>query len=143
MAGQPVFGFNINSEGSIVVKKPTCKILVVDDEESVGLGMSEILKYDGFDASYVLSGVEAVKAVKESPYKLIFMDIVMPGMNGLDTYRKIKALSPDTKVILFTGYFRDAEGVIMQGVEEGMIDEFIRKPYFADEIVHIAGKYVS
>ena len=71
------------------------------------------------------------------------MDVVMPGMNRLDTYRLIKAFSPATKVILFTGYFRDAEGVIMQGVEEGMIDEFIRKPYFADEIVQTAEKYVG
>ena len=126
-----------------MVRKPTGRILVVDDEESVGLGMSEILKYEGFDASHVVSGTEAVRAVREGPYRLIFMDIVMPGMNGLDTYRKIKALSPGTKVILFTGYFRDAEGVIMQGVEEGMIDEFIRKPYFADEIVYTAQKYAG
>ncbi len=126
-----------------MVKKPTGRILVVDDEESVGLGMSEILKYEGFDAGYVVSGAEAVRAVGERPYRLIFMDIVMPGMNGLDTYRLIKKISPGTKVILFTGYFRDAEGVIMQGVEEGMIDEFIRKPYFADEIVCTAEKYAS
>ncbi len=126
-----------------MVKKPTGRILVVDDEESVGLGMSEILKYEGFDAGYVVSGTEAVRAVKERPYRLIFMDIVMPGMNGLDTYRLIKKFSPATSVILFTGYFRDAEGVIMQGVEEGMIDEFIRKPYFADEILYTAKKYAG
>jgi CheY-like chemotaxis protein len=138
-----VLSLTFNVEESPVVNKPTGRILVVDDEESVGLGMSEILKYEGFDASYVVSGAEAVRAVKQRPYRLIFMDIVMPGMNGLDTYRLIKALSPATRVILFTGYFRDAEGVIMQGVEEGMIDEFIRKPYFADEIVHSAQKYAG
>ncbi len=133
---------NSNMEEKAVAKKSTGAILVVDDEESVGLGMSEILKYEGFDASYVVSGAEAVEAVRENSYKLIFMDVVMPGMNGLDTYRLIKEISPDTQVILFTGYFRDAEGVILQGVEEGMIDEFIRKPYFADEIIHSAEKYV-
>ena len=138
-----MLSLTFNVEETLVVKKPTGRILVVDDEESVGLGMSEILKYEGFDAGYVVSGTEAVRAVREGPYRLIFMDIVMPGMNGLDTYRKIKALSPATKVILFTGYFRDAEGVIMQGVEEGMIDEFIRKPYFADEIVYTAEKYAG
>jgi CheY-like chemotaxis protein len=118
-------------------------ILVVDDEETVGIGMSEILKDEGFDATYVLSGMEAIEAVKRRPYSLVFMDILMPGMNGLEAFRVIKKESASTKVVLFTGYFRDAEDVIVKGVKEGMIDEFIRKPYFADEIIKSARKFVQ
>src|SRR3989338_6761976 len=116
-------------------RRLNCKILVVDDDEAVGLGMSEILKDSGFEAGYVISGKDAVKAVKDNPYNLIFMDVVMPGMNGLDTYREIKKIKPDVKVILFTGYFKDSHDIVLRGVNEGMIDEFIRKPYFADEII--------
>ncbi|MFQ5441318.1 MAG: response regulator [Thermodesulfobacteriota bacterium] len=122
-------------------KRSKNKILVVDDEESVGIGLSEILKDEGYDATYVVDGNQAVDAFKQHPYGLVFMDIIMPGMNGLDTYREIKKVSPEAKVILFTGYFRDAEDVILQAVKEGMIDEFIRKPYFADEIIRSAKKY--
>lgn len=118
------------------------KILVVDDEETIGIGISEILKDEGFEAAYVINGKDAVEAVKGSGFNLVFMDMIMPGMNGLDTYREIKKYRPDTKVVLFTGYFRDAEDVISQGIKEGMIDEFIRKPYFADEIIRSARKYV-
>ncbi|OGP15829.1 MAG: hypothetical protein A2V21_304350 [Deltaproteobacteria bacterium GWC2_55_46] len=117
------------------------KVLIVDDEETVGLGISEILKDDGFEAAYVVNGKEAVEAIKATPYSLVFMDMIMPGMNGLDTYREIKKIRPNARVVLFTGYFRDAEDVILQGIREGMIDEFIRKPYFADEIVRSARKY--
>lgn len=117
------------------------RILVVDDEESIGIGMSEILKDEGYEAAYVVTGRDAVSAVRENGYNLVFMDIIMPGMNGLDTFREIKKIRPGTKVVLFTGYFRDAEDVILQGIKEGMIDEFIRKPYFADEIVRSARKY--
>jgi len=124
-------------------KGPKNKILVVDDEESVGIGLSEILKDEGYDATYVVDGNQAVDAFKKNPYGLVFMDIIMPGMNGLDTYREIKKVSPDAKVILFTGYFRDAEDVILQAVKEGMIDEFIRKPYYADEIIRSAKKYCT
>lgn len=119
------------------------RILIVDDEETIGIGMSEILKDEGFEAAYVVSGKEAVQAIREKHYNLVFMDIVMPGMNGLETYREIRKNRPNTKVVLFTGYFRDAEDVILQGIKEGMIDEFIRKPYFADEIIRSARKYAN
>ncbi|MBI5598248.1 MAG: response regulator [Deltaproteobacteria bacterium] len=119
------------------------KVLVVDDEETVGLGMSEILKDEGFEAAYVISGSRAVEEVKKADYGIIFMDIIMPGMNGLDTFREIRKIRPGARVILFTGYFKDAADAISQGVREGMIDEFIRKPYFADEIIRTARKYAA
>ena len=123
------------------VKKAGAKILIVDDEETIGLGVSEILKDEGFEAAYVIDGFKAVEAVKKKNYDIVFMDIVMPGMNGLETYREIKKIRPAAKVILFTGYFKDAQDVISRGVNEGMIDESIRKPYFTDEIIRAARKY--
>ena len=117
------------------------KVLVVDDEESVGIGMSEMLKDAGFDARYVTSGPEAVKEVENVEYSLVFMDMVMPGMNGLETFRLIRRRKPETRVVLFTGYFKDADKAIFEGVKEGMIDVYIRKPFFHDEIVSTAVKY--
>ena len=118
-------------------------ILIVDDEESIGVGMSETLKDAGYNVRYVTSGAEAIEAVRKKPYGLVFMDIVMPGVNGLDAFRKIKQFrGGDTKVVLFTGFFRDAENIIFEGVKEGMIDEFLRKPFFAEEIINTAKKYV-
>ncbi|OGQ03979.1 MAG: hypothetical protein A2W38_06520 [Deltaproteobacteria bacterium RBG_19FT_COMBO_58_16] len=117
------------------------KVLVVDDEETVGIGMSEILRDAGFEAVYVTSGREALEAVDGASFSLIFMDMVMPVMNGLETFRKIKHITPSSRVVLFTGYFKDADKAIYQGVKEGMIDEYIRKPFFTEEIVHTARKY--
>ncbi|MBI5562781.1 MAG: response regulator [Deltaproteobacteria bacterium] len=117
------------------------KILIVDDEETVGIGMSEILKDAGYGAAYVTSGAAAVDAVREQGYSLIFIDMIMPDMNGLETYRRIRQFNKDARVVLFTGYFRDAERAIFNGVKEGMIDVYIRKPFFAEEVVHTAKKY--
>jgi len=107
-------------------------ILVVDDEETIGIGISEILRDEGFEVAYVISGLDAIEAVRERSYNLVFMDIVMPGMNGLEAFREIKKERPATRVVLFTGYFRDAEDVILQGIKEG---------YFADDIIKSARKY--
>lgn len=117
------------------------RILIVDDEETVGIGMSEMLKDAGYEARYVTSGKEAVEEVKHSRYSLIFMDMVMSGMNGLETYRQIRKFDLDARVVLFTGYFKDADRVIYEGVREGMIDLSIRKPFFAEEIIKTARKY--
>jgi len=117
------------------------KILIVDDEETVGIGMSEMLKDAGFSARYVTSGKEAVESFEVSSYSLVFMDMMMPGMNGLETYRKMKEVNPDVRVVLFTGYFREVDTAIYQGVKEGMIDVYIRKPFFSEEIIRTARKY--
>jgi len=132
---------DVHGGGKMISKQIKGKILVVDDEESIGLGISEILKDEGFEAAYAVNGYEAVEAVRQKSFSLVFLDIVMPGMNGLETFREIRKIRPGTKVILFIGFFRDAEDVILQGIKEGMLDEFIRKPYFADEIVRTARKY--
>ncbi|MBI5233672.1 MAG: response regulator [Deltaproteobacteria bacterium] len=117
------------------------EVLIVDDEETVCIGMSEILKDAGFRAGYVISGTDAIKTVTQRPVSLVFMDMVMPGMNGLDTFRGIKKIRPDAKVVLFTGFFKEVDNIIFQGIKEGMIDEYIRKPFFAEEIVKTAKKY--
>ncbi|MEK7679497.1 MAG: response regulator, partial [Deltaproteobacteria bacterium] len=106
-----------------------------------GIGMSEMLKDAGFSAGYAVSGTDALEDVKKGGHSLIFMDMMMPGLNGLETYRKIREINPDVKVVLFTGYFREVDKAIFQGVREGMIDVYIRKPFFSEEIVATAKRY--
>jgi len=117
------------------------RVLIIDDEETVGIGMSEMLKDAGYSAQYVTSGKAGVNVLKDTEYSLVFMDMIMPGQNGLETYREIKKVCPGVKVVLFTGYFKDADRDIFQGVKEGMIDAYIRKPFFSEEIVSTASKY--
>ncbi|MBI2400064.1 MAG: response regulator [Deltaproteobacteria bacterium] len=117
------------------------KVLIIDDEETVGIGMSEMLKDAGFKAQYVTSGKDGINVLKDTDCSLVFMDMIMPGLNGLETFREIKKVRPGIRVVLFTGYFKDADRDIFQGVKEGMIDAYIRKPFFSEEIVSTATKY--
>lgn len=117
------------------------RVLIIDDEETVGIGMSEMLKDAGYAANYATSGKEGIDVLKDTEYSLVFMDMIMPGKGGLETFREIKKIRPGVKVVLFTGYFKDADRDIFQGVKEGMIDAYIRKPFFSEEIVSTAARY--
>ncbi|MEK6531780.1 MAG: response regulator [Deltaproteobacteria bacterium] len=117
------------------------KILIVDDEESVCVGMREMLNDAGYSAFYATDGKGAIKAMADAEYSLIFMDMIMPGMSGLETFRKIKEIKSSQTVVLFTGFFKEADKMIYQGIKEGMIDVFIRKPFYSDEIINTAKKY--
>lgn len=133
---------SLQSGGGLMAKVDRSKtVLVVDDEETVGIGMSEILKDAGFEAAYVTSGNEAVEMIKKKPCNLVFMDMMMPGMDGLETFRMIRKHDPSIRVVIFTGYFKEVDKSIYQGIKEGMIDVYIRKPFFAEEIVNAAMKY--
>ena len=66
----------------------------------------------------------------------------MPDMNGLETYRRLKDIHRGVRVVLITGYFKEVEKIVFEGVKEGMLDLYIRKPFYVDELIHVARKYV-
>ncbi len=81
-----------------------CHILLVDDNEDYTDSIKDILEDEGFLVSAVNSGESACEMVRKSHFDLVLMDIKMPGMNGVETFLKMKREIPDVKVILFTAY---------------------------------------
>ncbi|HLF18734.1 MAG TPA: response regulator [Candidatus Omnitrophota bacterium] len=81
------------------------KILIVDDEKLVGIALIKELEEDGYEVESVTSGEAALEKIRKMTYDLIFVDLVMPGMNGAETCQKIKELSPDTEIVCFTGTY--------------------------------------
>jgi diguanylate cyclase (GGDEF)-like protein len=79
-------------------------ILIADDEPQI-LGMiTEILREQGYAVHPVGDGLEALKALQESKFHLALLDIGLPGLSGLELLSRIKAESPQTEVIVFTGH---------------------------------------
>ena len=79
-------------------------ILVVDDNEDLLETFSLILKRRGFHVETAGNGATAVDRYKEHSFDVTLMDIVMPEMNGVEAFRKIKEMDPEASVILMTAY---------------------------------------
>ena len=101
------------------------QVLVIDDDAVVGRSFDRVLSGKGYDVSTALSGEEAMKDIESTDYDVVFTDIKMPGMDGIEVAERIKAQCPWTPVVVITGY----------GTEENEarasvlgVNGFVRKP---------------
>lgn len=104
--GIPDSGGSLQSQAAFLLK-PTAaqkRILVADDSQDVRDFFRIVLAKRGHSVVTVPSGREAVERVKSDVYDLIFLDLVMPELDGVETLRQIKAIDPDPTITLITGY---------------------------------------
>ncbi len=109
-------------------------ILIVDDNNNLTRTLSFILKRQGFLVYTAQNGLEAVRKVKEKIYKVIFMDIKMPLMNGVEAFKKIKKNNPNILVMMMTAYA--VEDLVQEALEEGA-KGIIYKPFDIDDLVSL------
>lgn len=101
------------------------KVLLVDDEKEFLEALSERMETRGMDVSSATSGEEALRKVEEGSYDAIVLDLQMPGMNGLEVLKVIKARRPEMQIILLTGHATVEKGV--EAMKLGAMD-FLEKP---------------
>jgi CheY-like chemotaxis protein len=78
------------------------KVLIVDDEPEVRQVLREFLASRGYDTALATSGSEALSSLEREPHDLVLLDVTMPGMDGVETLRRIVALQPTVPVIMVT-----------------------------------------
>lgn len=105
------------------------KLLVVDDEEMLRVGVTAILGALGHSVIEAKDGLEAYEIYQKlrGEISLIIMDIAMPRLNGIDATSLIKAIDPSVKIILMSGYSKGLPS-------EAKADAFIPKPFKAKEL---------
>jgi len=108
------------------------KILVVDDLRSIRLTLGGILEDKGHDVVTVEDGYQAIEAVKKTHFDAIFMDIKMPGINGVQTFREVKKIDPKATVIMMTAY--SVEDLVKEALEEGAY-AVAYKPFDIERII--------
>ena len=109
-------------------------ILIIDDTPENLQVLGELLDRDGYEVLIASSGEQSFEIIKSPPPDLILLDIVMPGMNGYDICRRIKA-DPDLSMIpvIFISSLDIADQKI-QAFREGAVD-YITKPFYAEEVI--------
>lgn len=117
------------------------KILVAEDEPVSRVLMSGILRRLGFQADYVLNGLEAVSAVHQRDYDVILMDIQMPEMDGFSAAREILKSRPDaTRPVIIAVTAVENDGIREQCLQAGMND-YMHKPVDEDEVKQVLAKW--
>ncbi|MCF8027217.1 MAG: response regulator [Desulfobacteraceae bacterium] len=108
------------------------KVLLVDDEEEFVTTLAERLEMREFDPSIATSGDQALSMVQDKGFDLIVLDLMMPGIGGLEVMKQIKSVNPDMPIILLTGQGSTKEG--MEGMNQGAFD-FLMKPLDIEELI--------
>ncbi len=114
-------------------------ILVVDDDRDGADGLSEALEFYGHHVTTVYSGEEAVEAFRRTGFDLTFMDVMMLGLNGVESFLEIRKIKPDAKVYMMTGY--SARDLLDEAIGHGAAGVF-HKPFAIEEALESAiGSY--
>lgn len=119
------------------VPSPLARILAVDDEPVILDSFRKILVVAGYAVDTVESGREALGLVQKNKYDFVFTDLKMPEMDGLDVVKGVKHFSPETDVVMITGYATIESAV--DAMKFGAMD-YVQKPFTEDELVEFTKK---
>lgn len=115
-------------------------VLVVDDEENSRNGLFRILSKFDYEVFTAKTGAEALKCLEKKSCDVILTDMRMPGMSGIDLLKKVKEVSPDIGVIIFTAY--GEVDSYLEAMNLGAY-EYLNKPVKVDELRKIIAKVLE
>lgn len=115
------------------------KLLLVDDEKGMTVSLRDFFACRKFYVKTANSGQEALELLKNDDFNIVFLDITMKGLNGLETLERIKKLDKKIKVIMLTVHH---EKETMEKAKALGADEYITKPFQLDYLEEVALKKV-
>jgi len=121
-------------EKKTAVENLPAHILYIDDEEMLRISVKFQLENKGFKVSVFQSGEKAILEYqnKWKSFNVVLLDMIMPHINGKDTFIQMKAINPEIKAIILSGYYTDEE--IQECIKLG-VKGFLKKPFTRDELI--------
>lgn len=108
------------------------KILVVEDEEALALGVQDALNHAGHEATTCFDGREALERIRAESPDLVVLDLMLPGMSGLDVLETLREENNPVRVVILTALADEAD--VVRGFELGA-DDYVKKPFSPRELV--------
>lgn len=118
----------------------TTRVLVVDDENAVRTSFDRVLSDFGYTVNTASDGQCALDWLKDESFDLAFVDLRMPGMDGMEVVKKIRATQPGVQVVVVTGY--GTETTMAAAKELGVFD-FVAKPLAPDDLTQLAERALA
>jgi CheY-like chemotaxis protein len=112
------------------------KVVVVDDESTIADTLVEILNGEGFDAVAASTGLEAIAVAQKMRPHIVLSDVVIPGIDGVETGIRIRSLLPDCRIILFSGQAATLD-LLKAARERGHNFEILVKPIKPEVLISI------
>jgi len=109
----------------------TFNILLVDDEAEFVESLAERLRLRGFNTDIAPDGARALELIRAQQFHGVVLDVMMPGMDGLEILKEIKKIDGSVEVILLTGHARSQSA--LEGIQAGAFD-YLMKPVDIDEL---------
>lgn len=106
------------------------RLLIIEDEKEIADGITGILKNEGFSSDAVYDGEEGLEYILSGAYDLVLLDIMLPGLNGFEIIKKVRAKGIATPIILLTAKSQTDDKI--HGLDLGA-DDYIAKPFDAGE----------
>ncbi|RMF58661.1 MAG: response regulator, partial [Calditrichaeota bacterium] len=130
-------------EKKTVFRKPRGKVLVMEDEDRVRVGIGRMLGHLGFQVAYAKNGSEAIHLYKqarhtERPFDVVIMDLSVPGgLGGRETLLNLQELDKDVCAIVSSGHFNDP---VLKNYREHGFSGIIPKPYRIEDLDRVLQK---
>jgi len=109
---------------------PPVRVLVVDDDQAILEFMETFLTKDGFEVTTLANAKDAPEEFKDGGYHLVVLDLMMPGLGGVEVLEQIRRVDSDVAVVIFTGY--PSLDTAVQSMKLDAVD-YLKKPFNPDE----------
>jgi len=113
------------------------QILVIDDEKAIRNSFTLTFEESEYMIDTAESGEKGIEITQEKKYDLIFLDLKMPGMDGVETLRKLRETDKDTPIYIITAFHQEFLDKLRKAEEDGIDFEVIRKPVDSEQLTHI------
>ena len=113
------------------------RVLIVDDEKNLRRTLADILHDEGYTVDVAATGEEALELCSKENYGIVLMDVRMPGIDGVEAFRRIRRHHEGVRVILMSAY--SVEGLKQSALDEGAV-AFLAKPLHLEQVVHLIGE---